>query len=138
MDDVYNQHIYVHPSTIHITFATKSCFCNYKISTHYLPHVLNESKIFKMILNVEKKSMPSNSNDLWCCHLAIPKSTIWHYEIFWVFNFFYYSNIDLGHPLWTFILNGFRLWHMVQSKFSTWHINYILEKNQSIFIWVSR
>jgi hypothetical protein len=51
MDDLYIQHIHVHPLTIHITFTIKFCFHNYQISTHYLPNLGN----FKtMILNVEK------------------------------------------------------------------------------------
>jgi hypothetical protein len=54
MDDVYSQHIHIHPLTIRITFTTKSCFCNYQISTHYLPHVLNLGNFKTMILNVEK------------------------------------------------------------------------------------
>jgi hypothetical protein len=53
----------------------------------------------------------------------------------WIF--FYYSTIDLGHPLWTIILDGPKLWHIVQSKFAMWHINYILEKNQ-MNIYLSR
>jgi hypothetical protein len=40
MDDVYSQHIHVHPLAIHITFAIKSCF-TIIIYLHYLPHVLN-------------------------------------------------------------------------------------------------
>ncbi len=88
--------------------------CNCQISRHCLPHVLNWGNFKTMILNVEK-SMPSNSNDLWWWHLTIPKSTMWHYEEFW-WKFFYYSNIDLGHPLWTFILDGHKIWHVVQLK----------------------
>jgi hypothetical protein len=45
-------------------------------------------------------------------------------------DFLNYSNIDIGCPLWTFILNGPRIWHVVQSKSITWHINYILTKIQ--------
>ncbi len=54
MHDVYDQCIHVHPLIIRITFAIKSCFCNYQISTHYLPHVLNQGNFKTMILNVEK------------------------------------------------------------------------------------
>jgi hypothetical protein len=55
------------------------------------------------------------------------KSTMCHYEKFWM-NFFCYSNIDRDHPLWTFILNDLKLWHVAQSKFATLYINYILKK----------
>jgi hypothetical protein len=51
---MHNQCINIHPFTVRITFATKSCFCNYQISTHYLPHVLNQGNFKTMILNVEK------------------------------------------------------------------------------------
>ncbi len=34
--------------------SIKSCFCNYQISTHYLPHVLNQGNFKTMILNVGK------------------------------------------------------------------------------------
>jgi hypothetical protein len=39
MDDVYDQQLHAQLLTIHITFATRSCFCNwfdnYQISTHF-------------------------------------------------------------------------------------------------------
>ncbi len=54
MDDVYSQHIRVHLLTMCIPFTTKPYFCNYQISTHYLPHVLNLGNFKTMILNVEK------------------------------------------------------------------------------------
>jgi hypothetical protein len=47
------------------------------------------------------------------------KFNTWHYEDFsWFFK-----NIDIHHPLWLFVLDGFGLWHMAQSKVAMWHIN---------------
>jgi hypothetical protein len=81
-----------------------------------------------MILNVEKNS----------CH-QIPMTcdgATWQYQnppcgIMRNFGWksFYYSNINLCHPLWTFILNGPKIMTVAQEKFAMWHINYILEKN---------
>ncbi len=45
----------------------------------------------------------------------------WHYEDF--LRFFW--NIDIHHPLWLFLLNGFGLWHVAQSKIAMWNINWI-------------
>jgi hypothetical protein len=51
------------------------------------------------------------------CDSATCDTKIHHVEL-WknLGEFFYYSNNDLGHPLWTFILDGPRLWHMAHNQ----------------------
>ncbi len=103
--------------------------CNCQIPTHYLPHVLNWRNFKTMILNVEKFHAIKFH---WLVMVSFGNTKIHHAEL-WIFlkwKFFYYSNINVGHPLWTFILDGHILWHMVQLKYATWYIKYILKKNQ--------
>ncbi len=56
----------------------------------------------------------------------------WYYEDF---SWFFW-NIDIHHPLWLFVLNGFQLWQVARSKVVMWHINWILETN--IYMYLGR
>jgi hypothetical protein len=57
MDDVYNQHIHAQLLTIHITFATRSCFAIVLTTIKYphISHVLNK-EILKQWFHMLKNS----------------------------------------------------------------------------------
>jgi hypothetical protein len=66
-----------------------------------------------MILYVEKNPchwipMACDDTTLWSQNAPHAKNLGW--------KLFYDSNIDFGHPLWTFLLNRPILWDVVQLK----------------------
>jgi hypothetical protein len=62
------------------------------------------------------------------------KFNTWYYEDF---SWFFW-NIDIHHPLWLFILDGFGLWHVENLKIAMWHINWTLETYICVCVYLAR
>jgi hypothetical protein len=96
-----------------ITTQLQLCSSNSFSTTMQLPYDYNHDVMLTSFLSI---------------HRNLTCTMKFFHDFFW--------NIDIHHPLWLFVLNGFHLWLVAQSKVAMWHINWILEIYIYIYIYI--